>query len=231
MYVCCSSSAGNISAVFGWESRESFRLAWERIEFDETKQRLQVKSHRHLFACQQVSSWSVFVCCHEFGWIAGDGPDEQVHVLDLLRLNSILVGSCSSVAIWDVLEGRELMEVRRALDAIREKADNYFVEWEPDAASPNLRLGFDFMEVLRTSASQAARLTLFSLLPCGLHQLSHVVQAVCASRASLTLIRGLYSCALLLDAGTYFMIMVCIHTQITRRLVVVVHEPPGDAYF
>ena len=209
-------------------SPEKIRIAWERVEFDETKQRLQVRSHADLLACQQVSSWSVMVVCHEVGFICGDGPDEKVHIVDLLRLNKIIVGSCCSGALWDALEGREFQRTRQALDAIRDKAENYFIVWEPDSASPNLKLGPHVLELLRTSSSRSARRTLFSMLPCGLHQISHVIQAICAPLASLSFIRGLYATALLLGSGNFFMRMIFCLIQWIRGRLVVVHEPLGS---
>jgi len=116
-----------------------FKLSWERIEFDETRQKLQVAGHKDLLKCQQTSSWSVCVVCHEFGFI---GDDDSVNILDVLRLNEILVGSVSAGCIWDALTGgREIQETRRFIDVIRSLSEDTFLVYEPDAASPNLKLG------------------------------------------------------------------------------------------
>ena len=208
------------------KSGARFKLSWERIEFDETKQKLQVRSHQDLLACQQTASWSVMVCCHEFGWIGDDGG---VNILDVLRLNKILVGSCTSGCIWDALTGgAEITEAKRWIDEIRSRSDDTFLVWEPDAASPNLKLCPFQVDELRRSDKEFDRKTLFDTLVCGLHQSNHIVQVVCSSSSSMAFIRGLHSLALLTGEGNYFMRLVLVVVQVLRRCLSVSRCPPGS---
>ena len=79
------------------------------------------------------------MCCHEFGYI---GHHDSVNILDVLRLNKIPVGSANFGCIWDALVGgREIQETKRSIDLIRSRSEDTFLVYEPDAASPNLKLG------------------------------------------------------------------------------------------
>ena len=206
-----------------------FKICWESIEFDETRQRLQVAAHKDLLKCQQTSAWNVCVCCHEFGYI---GHDDSVNILDVLRLNKILVGSANSGCIWDALVGgREIQETKRLIDVIRSRSEDTFLVYEPDAASPNLKLGPHQLNELRTSSQAYDRQTLFDMLVCGLHQANHIIQMIFSSSSSLALIRGLHSLALLVGTGNYFMRMVFVIVQVLRGCLVVSHEPPGIVLF
>ena len=202
-----------------------FLLSWERIEFDETKQRLVIPAHRYLTSAQQESSWSVMVTVHELGWITMDGV---VHTMNLLRLNKILIGSCNASAIWDGLtQGDDFVVARRCLQQIRDHSDDAFVIWEPDAASPNLKVAPHQLAEFRQSAVEGDRKVLFDMLPCGLHQGNHIVQQVCSPDIILLLIRGLHSLCLLLLSGNYFMRMIFVIPQVLRRSLVIKHSPPG----
>ena len=202
-----------------------FLLSWERLEFDETKQRLLIKAHPHLLPQQQVSSWSVMVMVHEIGWVSMDGV---VHTMRLLRLNKVLIGSCNASCIWNgLMDGSDFVHARRSLQQIRDRSDDSFLIWEPDAASPNLKCAPHQVAELRQSSVQGDRKCLFDLLPCGLHQVSHVVQQVCAPDLILSLIRGLHALCLLLVQGNYFMRMVFVIPQVVRRSLQIKHSPPG----
>ena len=202
-----------------------FLLSWERLEFDETKQRLLIKAHPHLLPQQQVSSWSVMVMVHEIGWVSMDGV---VHTMRLLRLNKVLIGSCNASCIWNgLMDGSDFVHARRSLQQIRDRSDDSFLIWEPDAASPNLKCAPHQVAELRQSSVQGDRKCLFDLLPCGLHQVSHVVQQVCAADLILSLIRGLHALCLLLVQGNYFMRMVFVIPQVLRRSLQIKHSPPS----
>ena len=94
--------------------------SWERLEFDETKQRLALAAHPHLLQCQQVSSWSVQVAVHELGWVA---PDAVVHVVNIVRLNKILVGAVTAGTVWSALmDGDEFDNTRGMLREFRDRS-------------------------------------------------------------------------------------------------------------
>ena len=101
--------------------------------------------------------------------------------------------------------------------------------WEPDSNNPNLRLGPYQIEELRHSPEEYDRRTLFDMLVCGLHQANHIIQLICATSSSLSLVRGLHSLALLVSTGNYFMRLVFCIVQVVRRWLVIARLPPGNS--
>ena len=113
------------------------------------------------------------------------------------------------------------------MNAIHSRADDTILIWEPDAASPNLKLCPHQIDVLRRSSEECDQRMLFDMLVCGLHQANHIIQLIFASSSSMSLIRGLHSLALLVATGNYFMRLVFVIVVVVRKCLVVSREPPA----
>ena len=132
------------------------------MEFDETKQILAMPTHT-LIDKKVTSAWSVMAVLFTISFFCGGTGNDRY--LPLILPPVVLVGSCTTSAVWDALWGQpHLQQILEYIQAAREKAAFRFSARETDADVKCLKVcSHEKHESLKKGVMSAH-------LVCGLHQ-------------------------------------------------------------
>ena len=201
------------------------KRAWERLEYDETRQWMRVDSVMGLLPSQTRSSWNVLAVIHWLGLrFAGGG----VHHIPIIRLPVICVGSKGAGVLCDFLEDMpSFAATKQSLKTIMSGAsDGCFRVREPDAGGNNLRFSAWEEDQCRADDTQG-----FDCLPCGLHQQNLLVRRCMSPEVCMNLVKVASSLACLLATGDYFTRLALSITSQDRSIVDqklrIVRRPPS----
>ena len=153
-----------------------FDLWYERLEFDETKQKVSVEFDSVLDNQQKRCYWSALVAIPVVGWtVTTPDMERQVFEFPVVSVPAICAGSVNAEYIWDALFEQPLLAPTFAVIArLRRLARRVILVRETDAASPGHRCIASELRILQ----QQKLPCLHILSHCFLHQNNLVVREV-----------------------------------------------------
>ena len=189
----------------------------DRYKSDGTHQIITLQASKELFAEQQRVSWEVIVVKRRLVWIE---PGGYVRRLDLIVAPVLAIGTVNAGCLWGASEGQALHnDSVKFINVMGENSTVSGQALELDAADNNNRM---FAHGVNETDIPMANFN------CGLHQ-NQIGTGATTTAAGLHLITAMYTFALLLTTGTYFMRLLLSVKAVLTRCVVVVLTPPDPA--